>query len=280
MFKKKNHPLLKSAAWLLALACVQKMKTLSEPRKANVGKSTAGLEKHVIYLFLPFPLNFHNGLQANSQTTSFECRSHISCSHKMKSYRPPKKLFAKLQQWALGKERRVTSFWYKSNLCISAAWHVANKTSHAWAIKLNLCYLFKACFYSWYLYMLKKEKEVKQSGGALQKNLKCFFSKLPGKHWAPSITLRFILNHRLLVTWLFFFSSEMYQPLQVTGVPQLAFWWQNHVWLFAWGHVLNMVVGPQSPMTNTHCFLSSSQEKPRMMTAGGQIMNVLSSCQI
>lgn len=72
----------------------------------------------------------------------------------------------------------------------------------------------------------------------------------------------------------------MYQPLQVTGVPQLAFWWQNHVWLFARGHVLIMVVGPQSRMTNTHCFFSSSQEKPRMMGARGQIMNVLSGCQI
>lgn len=69
----------------------------------------------------------------------------------------------------------------------------------------------------------------------------------------------------------------MYQPLQVTGVPQLAFWWQNHVWLFAGGHVLNTVVGPQSRMT--HCFFSFSQEKPRMTGARGQIIYVLSSCQ-
>lgn len=71
----------------------------------------------------------------------------------------------------------------------------------------------------------------------------------------------------------------MYQPLQVTGVPQLAFWWHNHVWLFAGGHVLNMVVGPQSQMTNTHCFFSSSLDKPRMTGARGRIMNVLFGCQ-
>lgn len=45
---------------------------IKRTREANAGKRTAGLGKHVIYLFLPFPLNFHNGLQANLQTTSFE----------------------------------------------------------------------------------------------------------------------------------------------------------------------------------------------------------------
>lgn len=67
------------------------MKTLREPRKAKVGKNTAGLQKHVIYLFLSLPLNFHNGLQANLKTTSFEHWSHISCSYKMKSYQSKKK---------------------------------------------------------------------------------------------------------------------------------------------------------------------------------------------
>lgn len=74
---------------------------IKRTREANAGKSTAGLGKHVIYLFLPFPLNFHNGLQANLQTTSFERWSHISCSHKMKTYRSKKKLCAKLWQWSL-----------------------------------------------------------------------------------------------------------------------------------------------------------------------------------
>lgn len=41
-----------------------------------------------------------------------------------------------------------------------------------------------------------------------------------------------------------------------------------------------MVVGPWSRMTNTHCFFGSSQEKPRMMGARGQIMTALSGCQI
>lgn len=129
---------------------------------------------------------------------------------------------------ALRAERRVTSFWYKSNLCETAAWHVANKTSHAWAIKLNLCYLFKARpnwlvsvagIYTCWKWRRKSSKVV----GPCRRIWNFSFP-----NYLASMELLHLHSFSFGITdylWrgCVFFLLNMYQPLIVTGVPQLAF---------------------------------------------------------